>query len=125
MEQLVQLKTMRDDAAKRLDAARAAIEVSPDAKLFNSLTSLIEDLEVALGGTEEIKPAKDTKAKPAATPEPISEPKADNFAPAKEVVKETSAKVEKSTEMSLEESLEAELLADSNDLTTGKTKSGF
>lgn len=129
MEQLKQLKTMRDDAAIRLEAARAAIEVSPDAKLFNSLTSLISDLEAALGETGDADSTKDKKAKTAAAPEPVKEPVADTFAPVKEVAKaakvEEPAKAEKSTEMSLEESLEAELLADSKDMSNGKTTSGL
>ena len=44
MEQLEQLVGIRDAAEKRLEAARAAIERSPDAKLVASLTLLIDDL---------------------------------------------------------------------------------
>ncbi|MGB7336384.1 MAG: hypothetical protein WBD01_11405, partial [Salaquimonas sp.] len=49
MEQLDQLRTMRDQAAIRLEEARAALEKSPDAKLVSSLSTLIADLENALG----------------------------------------------------------------------------
>lgn len=49
MEQLEQLRAMRDSAMARLEAARRALEASPDAKLVNSLSVLIVDLEEALG----------------------------------------------------------------------------
>ncbi len=49
MEQIDQLKSMRDAAKERLEAAIKALEKSPDAKLVNSLTALIDDLEESLG----------------------------------------------------------------------------
>jgi hypothetical protein len=45
MEQIEQLKAMRD-------AARARIEAMPDHRLMTSLTALIEDLESAFGGRQ-------------------------------------------------------------------------
>jgi hypothetical protein len=53
MEQLEQLMAMRDQAKHRLEAALAAIEKSPDARLVKSLTSLISDLHDALGIDED------------------------------------------------------------------------
>jgi hypothetical protein len=55
VEQIDQLKAMRD-------AAKARLEAMPDFRLMNSLTALIEDLEIAFG------------MKPAAAVEPAAEP---------------------------------------------------
>ena len=45
MEQIAQLKTMRDDALERL-------QINPDFKLVNSLDALISDLESVLAPVE-------------------------------------------------------------------------
>ena len=125
MEQLQQLKTMRDDAALRLEAARAAIEVSPDAKLFKSLSSLIVELEESLGTVADIAPAKGKKTliEPVvAAPEPVAEDIA-------EFIAEEPGSVEPvlldASELSLEESLEAELLADGNNISNGRATSSY
>lgn len=130
MEQLQQLKTMRDDAALRLEAARAAIEISPDAKLFKSLSSLIVELEESLGEDAGIAPAKGKKTQ--------NEPVAADAEPVAEEPVEAAGKAHASdrpdlnepvsfdaSELSLEESLEAELLADSNDLPNGRATSSY
>lgn len=116
MEQLDQLKTMRDQAAQRLEEARAALERSPDAKLVNSLSSLIEDLEQSLGlvgepsveVTDEVlepQPGQETATEAEATtsdePDPITEKMEEA---ARNAADDTG-------EFSLEESLEAELLS--------------
>ena len=49
MEQIEQLKAMRD-------AARARIEALPDHRLMTSLSALIEDLELAFGGRQTAAP---------------------------------------------------------------------
>jgi len=119
MEQLDQLKTMRDDAKKRLEEAIAAIEKSPDAKLVNSLTSLIDDLEESLGlknapakKTTAAKKADDdvsdsgaAKAVEGAEVEPLA---SDDDTTSGMTASSPSGKAD--DEMSLEDSLEAELL---------------
>jgi hypothetical protein len=64
MEQIEQLKAMRD-------AARARIEAMPDHRLMTSLTALIEDLESAFGARQA---APREEAAPAAGP--VEEPAA-------------------------------------------------
>ncbi len=115
MEQLDQLRTMRDEAAIRLDLARAALERSPDAKLVNSLSSLITDLETSLGLVA-------TSAKSSKKVEPEPEP-VEEVASAEEVsldissddmeqaMSEELASNAFGGDLSLEESLEAELLS--------------
>jgi hypothetical protein len=49
MEQLEQLRAMRDAASTRVEEAKAAIDNGPDAKLAASLTTLIADLEEQFG----------------------------------------------------------------------------
>lgn len=57
MEQIEQLRAMRD-------AARARLEATPDHRLMTSLTALIEDLEAAFGGE-----SSDSASEPAQEPE--------------------------------------------------------
>ena len=64
MEQINQLKTMRDEALLRLRS-------NPDFKLVNSLEALIEDLEKVEDEMPSIE-AKDTKTEPEATYDPIN-----------------------------------------------------
>ena len=61
MEQIEQLKAMRD-------AARARIEAMPDHRLMTSLSALIEDLESAFGGKQ--SPAAAASQDDQAAPEP-------------------------------------------------------
>ena len=130
MEQLQQLKTMRDDAALRLEAARAAIEVSPDAKLFKSLSSLIVELEESLGDEAGVAPVKGKKTlnEPvAAVSNPVAEEnvEAASTAPYSDSPDLNEPVSFDASELSLEESLEAELLADSNDLPNGRATSSY
>lgn len=97
MEQLDQLRDMRDAASVRLEEARAAIEASPDAKLVSSLTSLIEDLETSLGMVASSAPVLESTDTKDTNP-----------------VEEISQEAEETdpVEMSLEDSLEAELMGE-------------
>ena len=45
MNQIDQLKALRDEAFARIEAARRAIEESADGKMVNSLDALIKELE--------------------------------------------------------------------------------
>ena len=118
MEQLEQLVGIRDAAEKRLEAARAAIERSPDAKLVASLTLLIDDLRksfAAEGAVAEAAPAAEAVVEEAPQAEVAAEesPVETNS----EVQRGAEAEVEtveaapKAEEFSLEDSLEAELLS--------------
>jgi len=113
MEQLEQLKTMRDQAVQRLEAARAAIEISPDAKLVNSLGSLITELEGALGVAPEAADSDESAVESVegAAIEPIVEEEPE-VAAAPESEPEAEEKTTEEDELSLEESLEAELMGD-------------
>lgn len=129
MEQLDQLKAMRDQASVRLADARKALETSPDAKLETSLTSLIEDLEASLGLTASasIHAKTDTaaiKEEPAKKTEPVKEAKpvvAEEPTAIMDKIDKAAKKTSDSSELSLEESLEAELLAGDDASTDAKS----
>lgn len=136
MEQIKQLREMRDAAQKRIEDALAAIQNSADAKLVNSLTALIKDLEQAVGSSAASFSDKDAteaveggKMESASSSFKIdskgSDSKSDNGAASsasasskddddksKFGTKSDSGKAPftKKDEMSLEDSLEAELL---------------
>ncbi|MCU0790386.1 MAG: hypothetical protein MUE79_04950 [Nitratireductor sp.] len=57
MEQIEQLRAMRD-------AAKARLEATPDHRLMTSLTALIEDLESAFGGPKDSGPAAEQESAP-------------------------------------------------------------
>jgi len=126
MEQLDQLIAMRDQAKERLEAALAAIEKSPDARLVNSLSTLIEDLQQALGVSEETgeDKASETEAVDAGAaeePDPKAEAEVE-AAPSEKKTADENATDKASAEdvgFSLEDSLEAELMG--NDI-SGDTK---
>lgn len=107
MEQIKQLKDMRDAAQQRIEDALAAIQNSPDAKLVNSLTTLIRDLEQSIGDTNSSKPASSSSSASnsgnSASSTMSSKSSSDS--------KDKSGSVSKKDEMSLEDSLEAELLS--------------
>ena len=120
MEQLDQLKTMRNQAAERLDAAMAALEKSPDAKLVRSLTSLISELEEALGLSSQDEmsaPASDEIALEAVeggkieAVETALSSAAKDWKISSDTIFSEEAPID-SASLSLEESLEAELLSD-------------
>ena len=119
MEQLDQLIAMRDQAKERLEAALAAIEKSPDARLVKSLSSLIEDLQDALGidgDAEDTTVEADAKEEAEETPVEAVAPEAPVEAEAEEATVETAGDdeaeedAEDAGDFSLEESLEAELM---------------
>ncbi|MCB1438413.1 MAG: hypothetical protein H6888_10805 [Nitratireductor sp.] len=62
MEQLEQLRAMRDAASTRVEEAKAAIDNGPDAKLAASLTTLIADLEQQFGFAPASAPAEESNA---------------------------------------------------------------
>lgn len=118
MEQIDQLKSMRDAAKERLEAAIKALEQSPDAKLVNSLTALIDDLEESLGLKETPKaaarkkasddPVTDSGAAKAVEGADIEPPEA--LESPEESTPAAKADEKDAEPMSLEDSLEAELL---------------
>lgn len=119
MEQIDQLKAMRDSAKERLEAAIAALEKSPDAKLMNSLTSLIDDLEESLGLKSGKKaPAAKTTATTHKKDDEVSDSGAAKAVEGAETepfptVETGAAKPfakQGDSDISLEDSLEAELL---------------
>lgn len=116
MEQLDQLIAMRDQAKERLEAALAAIEKSPDARLVKSLSSLIEDLQDALGIDADADAAgAPTEATTAEAPVEAQAEEAPVEAATDDDAEEDTADDE---DFSLEESLEAELMSkelDAND----------
>jgi hypothetical protein len=67
MEQIEQLKAMRD-------AARARLEATPDHRLMTSLTALITDLEAAFGGEAFAGSTPSADAAPAEQRQSASEP---------------------------------------------------
>ncbi len=69
MEQIIQLKTMRDEALERL-------QNNPDFKLVNSLDALIRDLEAVLAAGESASVNTDAKSE-AAADVPAMDKKAD------------------------------------------------
>lgn len=97
MEQIEQLIGIRDAAEKRLEAARAALERSPDAKLVASLSLLIDDLKQSFGSAEE-------------TSQPPVAASVEQPAVVEETVDEVIEPEASSEDFSLEDSLEAELL---------------
>ncbi|HSO46297.1 MAG TPA: hypothetical protein VLQ68_00060 [Rhizobiaceae bacterium] len=78
MEQIEQLKAMRD-------AAKARLEATPDYRLMTSLAALIDDLEAAFSG-EPLAPAEPQAAEPQA-----AKPEAVEAAPEPEVAQEQQA----------------------------------
>ena len=116
MEQLEQLVGIRDAAEKRLEAARAAIERSPDAKLVASLTLLIDDLRksfAAEGAVAEAAPAAEAVVEEAPQAEVAAEesPVETNSEVQRGAEVETVEAAPAAEEFSLEDSLEAELLS--------------
>lgn len=91
MEQIEQLKAMRD-------AAKARLEATPDYRLMTSLAALIDDLEAAFSGeppaSAEPQTAKTQAAKPEAVeaapePEVAQEQQAEDVTPVETVYEET------------------------------------